>query len=196
MAESFSYDGISVHVLAESPAVTRTDLQVICLFEGATAKPITGSLSVIDLALNGILTELLTSGGFEGRLGETLLLSPSAERIGASQLLLVGIGAADAFTSALETRIGAMVATQAMFLGVPHPFYAPSILDGGVEYPARDIPDKFIGGVLRSIRTARLLRSRGLLARPIITDVTLLTGKAHFLEAVEAVRTSARTIKG
>src|SRR5271154_2833269 len=67
---------LPVTVLVQSPAETKTELQIFCLFR---AKPVTilgGSLFEADQKLHGILGQIWKPGLFGGELGETILLTP------------------------------------------------------------------------------------------------------------------------
>jgi hypothetical protein len=63
-------------VLVQSPAETKTDLQIFCLFRSSPMNPLYGSLIEINERLHGLLDQLRTPGLFNGDLGETILLTP------------------------------------------------------------------------------------------------------------------------
>src|ERR1700679_4322661 len=67
---------IPIQVLAQSPADTKTDLQVICLFRSSPLNTLHGSLVETNEKLKGLLDRIRKPDLFRGELGETLLLAP------------------------------------------------------------------------------------------------------------------------
>ena len=67
---------IRIQILAQSPADTKTDLQVICLFRSAPENTLHGSLAEMNEKLKGLLERIRKPELFSGEPGETLLLAP------------------------------------------------------------------------------------------------------------------------
>jgi hypothetical protein len=67
---------VPIRVLAQSPADTAAELQVICLFQSDPSNTLHGSLTEIDERLKGLLGRLRTPALFRGELGETILIAP------------------------------------------------------------------------------------------------------------------------
>ena len=61
---------ITTQVLLRSPAVSDTELQVICLFESAPEKTLHGSLREVNGKLQGLLDQIRNPALFRGQLGE------------------------------------------------------------------------------------------------------------------------------
>ena len=120
----------------QSPAETKTDLQIFCLFSSSPTNPLHGSLIEINEKLHGLLDQLRTAGLLNGDLGETILLTPPAGTIAAEKLLIIGLGDSSSFTPARMYLVGKIALREANRLGVAHPYFAPTILDGGVP-PSR-----------------------------------------------------------
>lgn len=78
-----------------------------------------GPLAALDRSLEGLIKQLLASGDFQGRLGETAVLYPQ-ERIGARRLILTGLGPQeDSLDLESARRAGASAARRARELGAP-----------------------------------------------------------------------------
>jgi hypothetical protein len=82
---------IPIQVLAQSPAETKTDLQMICLFRSSPVNTLHGSLLEVNEKLNGLLERIRKPELFRGEVGETLLLAPQ-DAMGARKLLIIGPG--------------------------------------------------------------------------------------------------------
>lgn len=72
----------------------KSDCVVLGIFEAQT---LTGAALDIDTATKGLVSRLIKSGDMDGKVGKTLLI-PEVQGIGASRILLVGLGKQDAFT--------------------------------------------------------------------------------------------------
>ena len=89
---------IPVQILVQSPAETDTDLQVICLFSSSPANTLHGSLVEANDRMRGLLDRVRSSSLFRGELGETLLLAPPRDSLGARKLLIIGLGDSETFS--------------------------------------------------------------------------------------------------
>ena len=105
-AQSVPGASFPVNVLVESPALTKTDLQTICLFQADAANTLHGSLAEIDEKLGGLLSRIRKDNLFSGNLGETLLIQPKPGTIPARRLLLIGLGDLQGFSPAREQVVG------------------------------------------------------------------------------------------
>lgn len=112
---------IPTHVLVQSPAETKTVLQVICLFQSDPANTLHGSLTEINEKLGGLLGQIRNPASFAGMLAETLLITPSPGKMSAKQILLVGLGDAQSYTPQRMELVGSIVYREASRLGVKHP---------------------------------------------------------------------------
>jgi hypothetical protein len=124
---------IPIHILVQSPAETQTDLQVICLFRSSPVNALHGSLTEMNEKLQGLLDRVRKPDLFRGELGETLLLAPPMGSLGAKKLLIIGLAIRRLFRRNVCNWVGEILYTEASRLGVAHPFFAPTILDGGVS---------------------------------------------------------------
>jgi hypothetical protein len=68
-----------------------------------------------------------------GSLGKTLLIAPSKDSIGAKELLIIGLGDSQTLSPQRMQLVGEILYAEASRLGVAHPFFAPTTLDGGVS---------------------------------------------------------------
>jgi hypothetical protein len=95
---------VPIQVLAESPAETATDLQVICLFRSSPENIFHGSLAEMNEKLKGVLDLIRRPDRFRGELGETLLITPVPGSIPAKRLLIIGLGDSKTFTGRAGRR--------------------------------------------------------------------------------------------
>ncbi len=91
------------------------DAVVVNLFRGIT-RP-SGATGAVDKALGGAISELITSGDFRGKLGETTVLY-SRGAMPAPRVILVGLGDAAKFDLERARRASAAAARQAVRLNV------------------------------------------------------------------------------
>jgi len=169
-----------VDVLVKSPADTDADLQVICLFQSDPANLLRGSLLEIDQRLGGLLTLLRKDNLFAGNLGETLLITPKLGAIPAHRLLIIGLGDLESFTPDREQLIGTIVFQESSRLGVAHPFFAPTVLDGGkTGMDTGDTAEQFMRGFLRAKAVDDLLQSKRASSGSAPIRLTFLAGAEH-----------------
>jgi hypothetical protein len=176
---------LSAEVLVKSPADTDTELQVICLFRSDPSNTLHGSLVEMNQKLQGLLDHIRTSSPakgapFGGELGETLLIAPQAGSLSARRLLVVGLGDTRTFTPARMDLVGEIVFGEANRLGVKHPFFAPTILDGGVSaFGTGEVAEQFMRGFLRARDLESELKARGVSVGDGVERLSFLAGAAH-----------------
>lgn len=169
-----------VELLVQSPAATKTELQVICLFHADPQTKLQGSLSEIDEKLGGLLSNIRKQNLFAGNLGETLLIAPKPNTIPARKLLLVGLGDIKSFSPEREQEVGFIVFEEAKRLAVAHPFFAPTVLDGGKSgMDTGAVADQFLRGFLRAKASEDALVRAGISSGKNPTALTFLAGAAH-----------------
>src|SRR5580704_2977834 len=138
---------IPIRILAQSPADTRTELQVICLFRSETVNTLHGSLAEANEKMNGLLERVRKPDLFRGELGETLLIVPPKGSLSAGKLLVIGLGDSQSFSPQRMQLVGEIVYAEAGRLGVTHPYFAPTILDGGVTgFATGDVAEQVLVG--------------------------------------------------
>jgi hypothetical protein len=171
---------IPTRVLVQSPAETPTELQIICLFTSAPENALHGSLVEMNEKLKGLLDQLRKRTLFRGELGETLLIEPPTGSLGAKKLLIIGLGDSQTFMSQRMELIGSIVYRESNRLGIAHPYFAPTILDGGVtKFTTGDVAENFTTGFLRAARTEKLLKKADASQPQALQDLTFLAGAAH-----------------
>jgi hypothetical protein len=176
---------IPVDVLVTSPADTVTELQVICLFRSDPSNTLHGSLIEMNQKLQGLLARIRLSPGpdgaqFLGELGETLLIAPRAGTLSARRLLVIGLGDSRTFTPARMNLVGEIVFGEANRLRVKRPFFAPTVLDGGVSgFGTGEVAEQFMRGFLRARDLELELKSRGVSAGESVESLSFLAGAAH-----------------
>jgi hypothetical protein len=168
---------IPVQVLAQGPADTKTDLQVICLFRSSPENTLHGSLIETNEKLKGLLDRVRNPNLFRGELGETLLLAPPKGGLGARKLLIIGLGDSQTFSLQWMQLVGEILYTEASRIGVAHPFFAPTILDGGVtKFATGQVSEQVLTGFLRAASIDKALKDAGASASPSVVALTYLAG--------------------
>jgi Cytosol aminopeptidase family, N-terminal domain len=184
-----------VDVLVESPAVTKTDLQAICLFQSDPSHTFHGSLMEIDQKLGGLLSQIHKSNLFSGAVGETLLIAPKPGTIPARRLLLIGLGDLESFTPEREQQVGFIFFGEAERLGISHPYFAPTVLDGGkTGTDTGDVAQQFLSGFLRAKSSQDLLRNAGVSAGASPRSLTYLAGRAHAADTRDGLARAFKTM--
>ncbi len=177
-----------MQVLAQSPADTKTDLQVICLFRSSPLNTLHGSLVEMNQKLKGLLERIRKPELFRGELGETLLLAPRTNSFGAKKLLLIGLGDSQTFSPPRMQLIGEILYSEATRLGVAHPYFAPTILDGGVaKFTTGEVAEQVILGFLRAAATDQTLRDANASAADSATGLTYLAGSKNVSNTREGI---------
>jgi hypothetical protein len=167
----------SIQVLVQGPAETVTDLQVICLFRSSPENTLHGSLTEINEKMKGLLDQMRKPDSFRGDPGETLLITAPKNSIAARQLLVIGLGDSQSFSPQSMQLVGELLYTEAGRLGVTHPFFAPTILDGGVsKFATSEVAEQVIRGLMRADAIDRLLRDFHASSTTRVTGLTYLAG--------------------
>lgn len=179
---------LPVTVLVKSPADTQTGLQIFCLFRSSPENTLHGSLSEIDEKLHGLLGQIRSPGYFGGELGETILLTPPAGTIAAKRVLIIGLGDASSFTPERMYLVGKIAFREANRLGVAHPFFAPTVLDGGVHtYGTGAVAEQVVRGFRDALAGELLLRGKDAASAPAVMDFTYLAGAAHAADTQKSI---------
>ena len=93
-----------------------TPLLAVTVFEGEG--PLVGPARSVDERIGGRISEVLRAGDFEAKEGQTLVLYPPEDALGAERLLLVGVGKRDSLTLERIRRAAGAAAKQAARLRV------------------------------------------------------------------------------
>lgn len=171
---------LPVTVMVKSPAETQTEMQIICLFRSKPGNKLRGSLDAMNDKLHGLLGRLRNEALFGGELGETLLLTPPSGTLGAKRLLLIGLGDPESFRPERMVLVGKIALREANRMGIAHPFFAPTVLDGGVSlYTTGQIAEEVVRGFREALATEEAVRSGGASATVAVRDFTYLAGADH-----------------
>lgn len=177
IAQQPATPNLRVIVLAQSPAETTTDLQIICLFQSTPANTLHGSLTETNEKLHGLLDQIRKPGLFNGDLGETILLAPPTGTLTAKKLLIIGLGDSATFTPDRMRFVGKIAFREANRLGIAHPFFAPTILDGGVTGFSTDlVAEQVVHGFRDALATETLLKFSQDVGPSSVQDFTFLAG--------------------
>jgi len=168
---------VPIRVLAQSPADTMTDLQVICLFRSSPVNTLHGSLVEANEKLKGLLDRVRKPELFRGDLGETLLITPPSGSLAAKKLLLIGLGNSQDFAPQRMQLVGEIVYTESTRVGVAQPYFAPTILDGGVtKFATGEVAEQVIAGFLRAADIEKMVRGENASGRIMVAGLTYLAG--------------------
>jgi hypothetical protein len=179
---------IPIRILAQSPADTTTELQVICLFRSSPVNTLRGSLTEANDKLKGLLDRVRTPGLFLGELGETLLIAPPKDSLAAKRLLIIGLGDSQTFSPQRMQLVGEIVYSEASRLGVSNPYFAPTILDGGVTgFATGEVAEQVIRGVLRAAAIDGVLGDAKGSSGPGVKSVTFLAGAKNVSSTREGI---------
>ncbi len=127
--------------------------------------------------LKGILDQIRKPTLFRGEFGETILLVPPVGSLTARKLLIIGLGDTEGFSPQRMELIGSIAYRESNRLGIAHPFFAPTILDGGVtKFTTDQVSEKFVTGFLRGARTENVLKIAGASVGQEVRDLTFLAG--------------------
>jgi hypothetical protein len=179
---------VHIQILAKSPADTVTDLQAICLFRSEPANTLHGSLVEMDEKLKGLLDRVRKPELFGGELGETLVIAPPKNSLAARKLLIIGLGDSANFSPQRMQLVGEVLYREAQDLRVAHPFFAPTILDGGVaKFTTGQVAEQVMSGFLRAAQTDKILRDAGASVDPRVTTLTYLAGAKNVQSTREGI---------
>jgi hypothetical protein len=188
---------IPIRILVQSPAETDTELQIICLFRSEPSNTLHGSLVETNEKLKGLLDRIRTPALFRGELGETMLVDPPAGSLAAKRLLIIGLGEAQTFLPERMELVGSIVYREANRLGVRHPFFAPTVIDGGVSgFNTGAVAGQVVSGFLRAARTEKIVRDAGASHEPLIQELTFLAGPQHAAEAQQGIEKAIAAAAG
>lgn len=110
---------MEIRVLHGKASTHTADALLIYLMEGGFGDNPDQAARVIDDALNGAIRELLDSGDFSGKTGETVVLYPRGA-VPAKRVILVGAGKPEDFTADIARRIAAAGLQKARSLKAAH----------------------------------------------------------------------------
>jgi hypothetical protein len=179
---------VNVTVVAQSPAETKTELQIFCLFAAGSGNLLNGSLAETNQKLHGLLEQVRKPGLFNGELGETILLMPGEGMLGAKRVLIIGLGDAASFTPARMYLVGKIAWREANRLGVEHPYFAPTILDGGVTvFATGEVAEQVVHGFRDALAAEEVLRSGGAAGDLAVKDFVYLAGAKHAGDTQEGI---------
>jgi hypothetical protein len=185
---------IPTRVLVQSPADTDTELQIICLFKSDPENTFHGSLIETNEKLKGLLDKIRKPILFRGELGETILIVPPAGSLAARKLLIIGLGDSETFTPQRLELVGSIAYNESNRLGVAHPFFAPTVLDGGVtKYSTGEASQNFVIGFLRAAHTEQILKAAGASKGQVIQDLAYLAGATHASDTQQGIERAFST---
>jgi hypothetical protein len=188
---------IPIHVLVQSPADTKTKLQIICLFQSTSANTLHGSLTEINEKLSGLLDQIRKPESFAGILGETLLITPPPGKMTADKIFIIGLGDSQSYTPQRMELVGSIVYREADRLGIDHPFFAPTVLDGGVTgFSTSETAEWFIHGFLRAAASEKQLAGAGYARGITIGELTFLAGATHAKDTRDGIAKACAAATG
>lgn len=94
------------------------DTLIVNLFAGTTEP--TGATGAVDLALGGAISRAIAAGDIKGKPSELTVLYPVPGQIGATRVIVVGLGPRDAFTVERARQVAGASIKRARDLGASH----------------------------------------------------------------------------
>lgn len=189
--------GLEIEAVVQGPSGQDTPLQIICLFEytegdifnspPALPKALNGMVHV-DEALKGLITDLRKSNRFEGKLLETLLITPPSDSIAPKKLLLIGLGNRKDFKADIMRLVGVVGMREALRLGVNSYSHASDIKDAGIDSPTGEVAGNVIKGAAEAFLTQSYLKEKRASEPLTVTKITLLSGPAYFEDSQKSIK--------
>jgi hypothetical protein len=116
---------------------------------------------------------------FESVPENTLHGSPAGS-LAARNRLIAGLGDSQTCTPRRLELVGSIAYNESNRLRVTHPFFAPTVLDGGLsKYTTGQESEEFITGFLGAERTEKLLQAAGAPKGAVIQALAYLAGPTH-----------------
>lgn len=204
VAKIGNVEGIEIDIVVQSPSAQATPLQIVCLFEytegdifnspPALPKDSNGMVHV-DSALKGLITDLRKTNRFEGKLLETLLITPPLGSMPAQKLLLIGLGDRKDFKPEIMRLVGVVGMREALRLGVKSYSHASDLKDAGIDSPTAEVAGNVITGALEAFRTQKYLKDKRASDSLTVNKVSLLSGQAFFEDSKSGVQKVIQTKK-
>jgi hypothetical protein len=114
----------------------------------------------------------------------------------ARRLLLIGLGDVDSFTPQREQQVGFIFFEEAERLGIGHPFFAPTVLDGGkTGVDTGDVAQQFLGGFLRAKASQDVLKNAGVASATSPRSLTFLAGPSHAANTRDGLARAFKTMQ-
>ncbi|WP_041018492.1 M17 family peptidase N-terminal domain-containing protein [Criblamydia sequanensis] len=193
------FDGVEIEAVVQSPSLQKTPLQIICLFEyeegdifnspPALPKEKNGLVHV-DLALNGLITDLRKSNQFEGKWLETLLITPPKNTIAAEKLMLIGLGPRRDFKPEIMRMVGVVGMREALRIKVESYSHASDLKDAGIDSSTGEVAGLVIKGALEAYKTQKNLFKQDASETLTVIKIALLTGQAFFEASREGIKSA------
>ncbi len=137
--------------------------------------------------LHGLLDVIRKPNIFGGDLGETILLH-LPEGTNVKRLLIIGLGDSETFTPERMYFVGKIAWREANRLRVAHPFFAPTVLDGGVtKYSPVEVAEHVVHGFRDAATSETTLRSGHAGGAIAVVDFTYLAGATHVADTQSGI---------
>ena len=141
-----------------------------------------------------------TAGEFVGDEGETLVITPPKDSIGAKALLLIGLGKEDALSLEVMERVGKVMVREAVRLGVRRVAFAPMLRDqGNTKLKVGEVETAVVRGMLLAYDTEKRLQKEGLTKAFTLDELEVQAGGKYFDDTLpgvlKAIEQAERAIK-
>jgi hypothetical protein len=129
-----SWRGTRIEVVGDHVANVPVMLSIAGMFaREADGMKMAGGLSHLDDALSGAVRRMRSDGIFEGRIGETLVLSTPPLPVRSNAILIIGLGEPGEWSPEVMRSVVALAARRAMQLAASSVAFAPSLHDSGLR---------------------------------------------------------------
>jgi hypothetical protein len=128
-----SWRGTRIEVIAGHVAHMPCALAIAGMFiREPEGTELGGGLRHLDEALGGAICRMRSDGIFNGRIGETMVLSAPPPPIRANSILIIGLGEPGDWLPDVMNPVVALAARRAMQLAASSVAFASGVLDGGL----------------------------------------------------------------
>ncbi|HEY9899554.1 MAG TPA: leucyl aminopeptidase, partial [Pantanalinema sp.] len=173
-----------------APAAEKGELIAIALFEGETK--LSADALAVDKALGGIVSDVIKSGDFAGKLNQTMMI-PTGGKLGAKRLLLVGLGKASELTVDRVRQAAGKATVTARDLGIKT--FASSVFGLDAEdIDAHATARAFVEGMLLGDYQFNRYRTENKDKHKYLDGVTLLAADKAQSELIGEAQAEAEAI--
>ncbi len=191
-----TYRGVVIELVTVDATGADVDLSCACMFtHEINQQPLAGGLRNLDAALGGQLSQLRQAGGFTAQPLETLLIDQPPASAQAPALLVIGMGAPEAWSPTASAAAVACALRAGHLRGARSVAIAPSILDTGIA-PQGEFNTAMLRALRSQLDALHQAHALGLAQAPRINRFVFDTGAANYAQKLEQYKTAFAATMG